>query len=521
MRIVTGEQMREIDRITIEELDIPGLRLMEEAGKAVVEKTIQTYSPWNVAVLTGKGNNAGDGFVAARHLYRRGIRVVLYLLAGEDELSGDALTNYKELPEAVQKVLVTDDTIEQLGEQLASFDCIIDAILGTGIKGAVRGIFAPAIDAINATSCPVVAVDIPSGLYADATYFEGTCVHADMTVTMGLPKIGMVIAPGVQYCGKLFVAPLEFPKKLLNDPNLKYNLLLAEEVRSLFPDRIQDSNKKTFGYLLIVAGSPGMTGAAILASRAATRSGVGLVYTAVPQKCIQPVESRLIDPVKVPVTDSEEGCLTRASLSKIHELLPRIDAIAVGPGIGQHAETRDFVHLLLEDAADIPMVIDADGLNVLAGHLDDLKKHNAPLVLTPHPGEMARLIGGDMTPGTVQKNRRKIAREFAVAYGVVVVLKGFRTVVASPEGIVWINPTGNSGLAKGGSGDVLTGLIAGYMAQGGEPLYSALIGVYLHGLAGEVTARSLSERAMTPTDLPDYISKTYLALGTRDDDPRI
>lgn len=521
MKVVTGEEMRQIDRITIEERGVPSLTLMEKAGKAVAELTIEEFSPWNVAIITGKGNNAGDGFVAARYLWQRDITVFLYMLAGEDELKGDALTNYKRLPEGINRIRIDESNVSQLADELKNDDCIIDALLGTGIKGEVTGLFASVIDAINNANRPVVAVDIPSGLYADDTYFDGKCVDAHLTVTMGLPKLGMVIHPGVEYCGKMRVAPLDFPDDLLNSVQWKHNLLLAKEVRSFFPDRPANSNKKTFGYVLICACSPGMTGAGILSAKAATRSGAGLIYIAVPGQLLPQVETQLVDPVKIPVDDVDGGYFSPASFDALKNLLPRIDAIAIGPGISQHPETKKFVHLLLEKITDKPIVIDADGLNALAGETERIKNHKSPLILTPHPGEMARLLGGDATPEYVQRNRIKVARQFATEHNVILVLKGYRTVVAAPDGEIWINPTGNTGLAKGGSGDVLTGLIVGFLAQGVAPIKAALLGVYIHGFAGEITAKRLTERAMTPEDVINFLPQTYFSLLDYDDDPRI
>ncbi|MCD6385848.1 NAD(P)H-hydrate dehydratase [Candidatus Sumerlaeota bacterium] len=521
MKVVTAEEMRRIDRITIEERGVPSLQLMEKAGRAVAELTIKEFSPWNVAIITGKGNNAGDGFVAARYLWERDVTVFLYMLAGRDELKGDALTNYERLPEDINQIRIDESNVSRLAEELKNDDCIIDALLGTGIKGEVTGLFARVIEAINNSKRPVVAVDIPSGLYADDTYFEGKCVDAHLTITMGLPKLGMVIHPGVAYCGRMRVAPLDFPDELLNSHQWKHNLLLAKEVRSFFPERPANSNKKTFGYVLICAGSPGMTGAAILSAKSATRSGAGLIYVAVPQNCLHPIEAQLIDPVKIPVPDVDAGYFTPASFDALKELLPRIDAVAIGPGISQHPETKKFVHLLLEKITDKPIVIDADGLNALAGETERIKKHKSPLILTPHPGQMARLLGGDATPEYVQRNRIKIARQFATEHNVVLVLKGYRTVVAAPDGEIWINPTGNTGLAKGGSGDILTGLIVGFLAQKIEPIKAALIGVYIHGFSAEVAAKRLTERAMTPEDVVNLLPQTFFSLVNYDDDPRL
>lgn len=521
MKVVTAAEMREIDRITIEERGVPSLKLMEKAGKAVAEQTIKEYSPWNVAIITGKGNNAGDGFVAARYFSQRKIQVFLYMLADKSELRGDALINYEKLPPEVHQFKVDESNLSRMAEEIKNDDCIIDAILGTGVQGTVTGFYASAIEAINSAERPVVSVDIPSGLSADDSYFDGVAMVADQTVTMGLPKLGMVIYPGLEYCGRLRVATLDFPEDLRNSSQWKHNLLLAKEVRSFFPARPANSNKKTFGYVLLIAGSPGMTGAAILAARAAARTGAGLVYVAVPKHCLTAIESQLIEQVKVPLTDIDSGYFCPASFDDLNNLLPKIDAIAIGPGMSQHPECQKFVHLLLEKIVDKPIVLDADGLNAIASMLDLIHSHSAPLILTPHPGEMSRLLGEGNTAEDVQRNRIKIARQFAMEHKVTLVLKGARTIIAVPDGEIWINPTGNSGLAKGGSGDILTGLIAGFLAQKIEPIKSALIGVYVHGLAGDITAKILGERAMTPEDVVNNLPRTFFELSQLDDDPSI
>lgn len=521
MKVVNANEMREIDRITIHERGTPAIRLMEEAGRAVAEMIVNDFSPWNVAIVTGKGNNAGDGFVAAIHLSRRNVKVFLYMLAPPDELSGDARFYFDKLPPDVRKTQVDESNISLFAEEIKNDDCIVDAILGTGVKGTVHGLFAKAIEAINSSYRTVVAIDIPSGLFSDETHFDGISIKATMTVTMGLPKIGMVIPPGVQYCGKLHVAPLSFPLDLLYDKKLKHNLIIADMVRSFMPERQQNSNKKTFGYLLIIAGSTGMTGAAVLAARAASRSGSGLTYLAIPRRCLSAVDAHLIDPVKIPVADTDDGCFSSASFDDIKALLSRIDAVAVGPGLSRNPETREFIHRLLAETANKPILLDADALNLISDATYLLKNRRIPPVLTPHPGEMARLLGLDATPDTVQKNRMYVARSFAREHAVVLVLKGFRTIIAAPDGEIWINTTGNSGLAKGGSGDVLTGLIGGYLAQHIEPPKAAIIGVYLHGLTADVTARRLTERGMTPVDLIQYIPEMYQELARINDDPRI
>lgn len=507
MKIVTADEMRRIDRITIEERSIPGLTLMERAGAAVAEVVQEYLEPTRVAVVTGKGNNAGDGFVVARLLHEKGIAVKALLLADPDEFTRDALLTYQSLPDNVVCQRIQD--VPTLKELIQDADCLVDAILGTGVKGPVTGFLAEAIQAINEAEKRVVSVDIPSGMQADETWSGGACITAYHTVTMGLPKISMVIHPGIEYAGRVTVASLGFPPDLLNAKDIHNNLVTADFVKRCLPPRPANSNKKTFGYLLIVAGSVGMTGAAVLAARAAARSGAGLVYAAVPEKLNAIFESLLIDEITIPLQCSTGLFLDSKSLDRILEFQERVDAIALGPGIGRETETQRLVCELVA-RLEKPLAIDADGLNALAGNLDVLLKRKHPTVLTPHPGEMARLQ--NTTPAEVQRQRIQSARSFASKWGVHIILKGARSVIADPSGELYVNPTGNSGMAKGGSGDVLTGLLVGFLAQGMNALESAVCAAYVHGFAGDLAARAIGERAMIPSDLLSHISSAFRAL---------
>lgn len=507
MKIVTADEMRHIDRITIEERGIPGLTLMERAGAAVAEVVQDYFEPTLVVVVTGKGNNAGDGFVVARLLHEKGILVQVVLLANPDELTRDARETYQLLPDSVSRQRVQD--VQTLKEQIKDTDCLVDAILGTGVKGPVTGFLSEAITAINEAGKRVVSVDIPSGMQVDEAWSGGVCIKADHTVTMGLPKISMVIHPGVEYAGRVTVASLGFPSDLLHSKEIRNNLVTADFAKRCLPPRPADSNKKTFGYLLIVAGSVGMTGAAVLAARAAARSGAGLIYVAIPEKLNAIFESHLIDEITVPLPCSTGLFLDAKSLDRILEFQERVDAIALGPGIGQEPGTQNLVRELVARLTK-PLVIDADGLNALAGHLDLLNKRKHPTILTPHPGEMARLQ--NTTAAEVQGQRLHTARSFVSQRNVHLILKGARSVIADPSGELYVNPTGNSGLAKGGSGDVLTGLLVGLLAQGVNPLESAICATYIHGFAGDLAARAIGERAMIPSDMISHIASAFRAL---------
>jgi len=509
MRVVTALEMREIDRIAIQERGIPGLTLMENAGKAVADEIMDCFAPRRVAVVTGKGNNAGDGFVVARLLAEQGVKVIVCLLAPGSELKGDALANFKRLPERVQKIDIA--SADALAEQLsAPFDCVVDAILGTGVKGAVTGLFGQCIEAINACAAPVVAVDIPTGLPADGVAagegFAGPVVRAALTVTLGLPKLGMVIPPTCAFISELVIADIGFPADLIGGGRHPINLITAGEVAASLPARPFDGHKGTFGSALVIAGSRGMTGAAVLAGQGAQRSGTGLVFVACPEKLEPVIAALLVEPLKLPV-ESEDGW--RFDLKSLDGLLAaaeKMDAVALGPGIGQIKATRALAAALCRDI-DKPMVIDADGLNCLADQPEAVRERRAPTVLTPHPGEMARLLG--VSTKEVQAGRMETARRAAKQFNCVVALKGAQTVVALPTGEVHINPTGNPGMAKGGSGDVLTGLIAGLLAQGMSAGDAARAGVFLHGLAGDIAAEESHPRAITALDVAHALGPAF------------
>lgn len=507
MKAVTAAQMREIDRIAIEERGVPGLTLMERAGRAVAREALDRYQAESAIILAGKGNNGGDGFVAARLLHEAGVRCRVDLFADPDSLSGDALANYLELPGGVEKR--ERENAAGLAADLERYDVAIDALLGTGVRGPVSGAMAEAIEALNASRAPVLAVDIPSGLPADGQPPEGPCVRAASTVTMGLPKIGMLIHPGVEMTGVVSVADLGFPRDLLESDSILVDALEPAEVGAMLPSRPRDGNKGTFGKALILAGSIGMTGAAILAARAARRSGAGLIYCAVPRGLESLLDTLPIETVKRLVPSHAGGRFDAASLGAALEWAAMCGAAALGPGLSTEPGVPEFVHGFLEGFGG-SLVLDADGLNALGREPEALKRRAAPTLITPHPGEMARLTGNSIAE--IQADRLGAARAFAERYGVVVALKGAQTIVADPDGRASINGSGNTGLAKGGSGDVLSGLLAGLLAQGLDCGRAARIGVFLHGLAADLAAPAIGVRAMVAGDLIHYLSEGFLAL---------
>lgn len=503
MKVVTAEQMRQIDRVTIDERGIPGHQLMEHAGQAVADQICERFETGRVAIVAGKGNNAGDGFVVARLLAERRWSVTVFLLADPTEIRGDARTMHEAIPEQVWQIRVEEPG--QLRDALKEFDLVVDAILGTGTQGAVRGLFGEAIETINGAVLPVVSVDIPSGLPTDGGPIEGPVVRAAYTVTMGLPKLGMTIHPGVEFTGTVTVASLEFPEELLNDPAIQVNLLTDAMIDAYLPPRPRDGHKGTFGSVVIVGGSPGMTGALVLAGRSAMRSGVGLVFCATAEALQPLVAGRLVEELTIGLPSTDGRHLDTVSLRPLATQAVRMKAIALGPGVGRAEGTQQFVRKAVEQI-QLPMVIDADALTALGGHLDVLLARKVCTILTPHPGEMSRLTG--KSTAQIQADRLGAARKLALNFRVVVVLKGAQTVVADPDGSIYINPTGNTGLAKGGSGDVLTGLIAGLLAQTSVALPSALCGVFLHGLAADLAARSIPPRAMIASDVIEHLPET-------------
>lgn len=506
MKVVTANQMREIDRISIEERGIPSLTLMENAGKSIAVEVINHFDPDKVAVVCGKGNNAGDGFVAARLLCEKNVEtiVTVILLSPAEELKGDAKINYERLPHSIDIIEVNN--VEILKEILSEHDCVIDAILGTGIKGKVEGFYADAINTINDSRLNVVSADIPSGLPADGGDIDGACIRAKLTITMGLPKIGMLIQPGIEYTGKVITAEIGFPDDLLNDEKIKINLLTDEMIKNSLPKRPRDGHKGTFGKLLVLAGSSGMGGAGVLCAKSAMRSGVGYVYMLSPQKLMPIYETHLIEQLKFSLSNSRETFFSEDSFDEIVDISQRCNAFLIGPGLGKNPSTANLVRKLIP-ALDMPIILDADGIDAVCDDTNILLNAKREVILTPHPGEMSRLA--KMPTSEIQSNRIETAQEFAEKYKCTLVLKGAQTIIADKSGQAYINPTGNTGLAKGGSGDVLAGLIGGLAAQGTSAIDSAICGTFIHGKSADIAAKDINPRSMIPSDIIDYLGKAF------------
>lgn len=507
MYLVTASEIKEMDRKTIEEIGIPGQVLMENAGKGsahiIVEELSKIRKPLSeirVGIICGRGNNGGDGFVIARYLFEWGLPITVYLLSNKDRVQGDAAANLR-LLDVLNIPVVEIPDIATLNAQKPSMtyqDVWIDAILGTGLNSDVTGYFKEAIEFINQQNKPIISVDIPSGLNSDNGQICGTCICANTTITFAYGKIGHFQYPGAAHTGKLHVVDIGIPSKVVHQINPKQFLITKENIAGGFRVRPADAHKGHTGHLLIIAGSEGKTGAAAMTAMAAMRIGAGLVTIGIPSSVNAIVESLVLEAMTYPLPETKPGILGESAYDAIIRQLPGKRCLAIGPGIGTDESTSKLIFNLLKNIK-IPVVIDADGLNILAGQPDILKQLNIPVILTPHPGEMARLI--NQPTAYIQANRVQCARQFSETYGAILVLKGARTVIAQPNGQVYINPTGNPGMASGGMGDVLTGIIAGLITQGYSPEFSCHAGVFLHGAAADDLAQSISSFGYLASDV--------------------
>lgn len=503
MKILTAEAMRALDRAAIEGLGLPGPVLMENAAIGVVDAIAERFpEAESAAIFCGPGNNGGDGLAIARHLHGRGYAVEVFVAAGGRPLSPDAEAQL----EIVRRLglplreLDADESPAVVLAVAAGCDLLIDALYGTGLSRSLDGQAAALVEGLNEMSRPRVAVDIPSGLHGSRADVLGPCLQADLTVTFAAPKLAHVFPPAAERSGELVVADLGFPRRLVDAAEGDLHLLTAEELAPLVPERSRASHKGDHGHALLVAGSPGKAGAAILAARAAVRAGAGLVTVAVPEAILQTVALGSIESMTFPLP----------TLEPVPSLLAGKAVLAIGPGLGQEPETGAAIRRWVLEAP-LPVVVDADGLNAFIGCLEDLKLRQDPTILTPHPGELGRLLG--KTSAEIQRDRLAAATRAARESGAIVILKGHLTLVATPEGEVHVNPTGNPGMATGGTGDVLTGMLAGWLAQGLGPLDAARLAVFLHGLAGDLAAEDRGEIALAAGDLIENLPAALRQLG--------
>ena len=523
MKVLTAAQMRETDRLTTERYGVSSIQLMENAGAAIADFLRERFveiARRRIVVLCGKGNNGGDGLVVARLLKDSGCAPKVFLFANPSAVEGDAAVNLKRWQQARGELqLVTSQAEwESARPALGEADLIIDALLGTGLRGPVEGLLAAVIENLNAEreksggKAQVVAVDMPSGLASDAEDFGGPVVAADFTVTLTAPKLGQLILPRSSRCGVLVVRQIGTPLELLeSDPHLKIHWIEPGEFRPLPLVRDPAANKGTYGHALIVAGSLGKSGAAILAARGTLRAGAGLVTVATPEGVLPIVAAGMPEMMTVPLVATESGTASLRNLDcqRFTEILKGKSVLAIGPGLSMQQETQQFIRTVVGET-ELPVVLDADGLNAYAGAADHLNQRRTPtIVLTPHPGEMARLLG--VTTKDVQARRLDVALEAAARWRAYVILKGFHTILATPTGQAYINTTGNPGMATGGTGDALTGILAGLTAQFGIEEWARVLslGVYLHGLAGDIAASRVGEAPLIASDLIEAIPEAY------------
>lgn len=506
MKIVSAEEMRAIDRATSERFGVPSLTLMENAGTAVAEYVLARHdSPPVIVVLCGKGNNGGDGFVAARRLHEMGKEVRVILLADPAELRGDAAVMYGNLPVSSIVVHSSEELKSDRMRFLLEADLYVDAILGTGFNPPVRGLYAEAIEILNQAKAPVIAVDIPSGADADAMSAQaGAIARADAVITFTAPRPAHVFS--LLTNGPICVEEIGSPPEAIVS-SLHLNVITARDIAPLLAPRQADSNKGKYGHVLVVGGSVGKTGAAAMAGISVLRAGAGLSTVATPKSALPIVAGFYPEIMTEPLPETSSGTISGTAVKPVTKLAESMTVLAIGPGISRVPETSNFVRTLVKESK-VPVVLDADGLNAFQGKTNELSGKGRLLVITPHPGEMARLA--DCSTADVQKDRLGIARRFAQEHDLIIVLKGHRTLVVQQDGEAWVNTTGNPGMSTGGTGDILTGMVAGMIAQHPDrPLLASCAAVHLHGLAGDVMLKSVGEYSMIATDLLQGLPEAF------------
>lgn len=506
MKAATAAEMQNIDIETINAYGIPGSVLMERAALAVVQRIVDRFPAGSKAlVVCGPGNNGGDGLAVARELFNRGYRARAIIIGKKGKLSPDCMAQYETARKFGTPVGFSQTL--QSGDLHGAF--VVDALFGTGLKKAISGAFESAIETINSSGCPVISVDIASGISSDTAEVMGAAIHADITVTFGALKRGHLLYPGAGHSGEVFVHDIGFPHMLMN--TIKCNVLTPDDAWLLLPTREPDSHKGDHGHLLVIAGSRGKTGAAFMAAEAALRTGAGLVTLGAPETLADIYMARATEAMTLPLPCTPGGAFAHEALDDILEFANEsASAIAIGPGLGMEDETRRLVEDIVINST-VPVILDADGINALGDRATSiLGKTHSPVVLTPHPGEFSRISG--MSSQEIQANRPEAALAFAQSSGAYIALKGSPTVIAGPEGELFINSTGGPALAKGGSGDVLTGIAGAYAAMGLSPLEAALLGVHVHGMAGDLASESLNEHAVLASDVTACICEALNAL---------
>ncbi len=517
MRILNAEQMREADRRAIQEIGIASLVLMENAGRQVVAAIESLYpdlAERRIAIVCGKGNNGGDGFVVARTLQQRGFDVSVFVIGRLTEVKGDARTNLEILGRIGQTVVeVADETAWELhGGEITGHDLIIDAIFGTGLSAPLDGFFETVVGDLNDAGVPIVAIDIPSGMSADTSDLIGDAVEAAVTVTLAAPKLPLVLPPAEMTAGEVVIADIGIPSEVieqLDGPRIE--LMTRDQMRPIIHPRSPEAHKGDFGRVLVVAGSRGKAGAAVLCAQGAMRSGAGLVTVASPLSCQPTIAAHAAEYMTEGLEETVEGTVHLAAADAV--LAIDADVIVAGPGLGRGEGVTTFVRELV-DKYEGPLVLDADALNAFADEPARLVgRDGRDVIITPHPGEMARLVG--CTVEDLQADRIGIATDFAKRHRLYVVLKGYRTLIVTPDEKVFVNPTGCPGMATGGTGDVLAGMIGAWLAQLLDAEAACKVAVYLHGAAGELADADNGEVSMTAGDLVDHIGDAILEVTAR------
>jgi len=505
--------MRRIDQITIEKVGLPAIVLMENAGLAVtsaIQENCQDMAGLKVSVFAGKGNNGGDGFVTARHLRNMGADPTVFLAARKSDVAGDARTNMDAFINMGGRVkeITERKHLQNFKLKIMHTTVVVDALLGTGLNSAPRGILTDLIELMNQYGSFKVAVDVPSGVDSDSGVAPGACFRADVTVTFGLPKLGLVTSPARNFVGNLIIADISIPETVRKDSPCAAYLVESGDIPLILPPRHWDWHKGQFGHLAMACGSTGMGGAVAMAGAGAIRMGSGLVTACVPESMVATFETGLPEMMAIPLPQTGTGSVASEAAEKFIGFARDKTAVLIGPGLGRDESTREFVHTVI-NSLDLPMVIDADGLNCVGTNESLIKNRNAPTIITPHPGEMGTLAG--VATADVQADRIGAASAYSRLTGAVVALKGAGTVIATPQGEAYINHTGNNGLATGGSGDVLAGMIAGVLCQGAHPEDAAIASVFMHGMCADIYAEKHDPRSLIPTDLleilPEVITK--------------
>lgn len=504
-KVCLAQEMRNIDRITIDSYQIPGIVLMENAALACVEalKTDSSIDNKSFCVVCGKGNNGGDGLAIARHLYNFGAKVEILLVSGS-EYSGDAKINY-DIAEAMDIPMEEMVNVDDFTHAIYGCDVVIDAVLGTGAKGEITGFLYDVIKVINESGKYVLSVDVPSGINSDTGEILSIAVKATKTVTFGAYKRGMFLYPGADYTGDIIVAPISIPQSVIDSQGIEINVTDSEFVKGIIKERKDNSHKSDYGKLLIIAGSKGMSGAAYLSGEAALRSGAGLVTIACPECINNVLESKTTEVMTMPLEDVD-GCVSYNSISKLLKKISEVDAVLIGPGLGRGRDTGEIVKEVLRRST-VPVIVDADALYAISQDMDILKECTCELVFTPHAMEMSRLTGIDVED--IEKNRINLSRDFSDETGAVLLLKGHHTIVTSPSLKQYINNTGNAGMASAGSGDVLAGIISALIAKGAECTNAAAAGAYIHGFAGDIAKTKYGTEYMSATNIIESLSEAF------------